>query len=156
MTHNTRPLSPRRGTRACSVALAAIAHAAVALAAVALVGCAAGSTTPSTPSVLPQPTVSEQGPVAPRDVVTGLAAPWSVVRVGESAIVSERDAARILEFTPGGDIREIAVVDGVVTGGEGGLLGLAVAPDESSLYAYSTAQEGNRVHRYPLQGAPVR
>lgn len=119
---------------------------------VALAGCAAGPVAPSTPSVAAPPPAVSDAPAGPRDVVTGLAAPWSIVRVGVSALVSERDATRILEFTPGGDIREVAVVEGVVTGGEGGLLGLAVSPDESALYAYSTAVDGNRVERYALEG----
>ena len=132
----------RRSTRsALALALAA---------ALALAGCAADPTPRSTPSVA-STSAAEDGP---RDVVTGLAAPWSVVRVGDTALVSERDAARILEFAPGGDIREVAVIDGVATGGEGGLLGLAVAPDTRALYVYSTAAEGNRVERYPLEGAP--
>ncbi len=119
---------------------------------VALAGCAAAPVAPSTPSVATPPPAVSDSPAGPRDVVTGLAAPWSIVQVGVSALVSERDAARILEFTPGGDIREVAVVEGVVTGGEGGLLGLAVSPDESALYAYSTAVDGNRVERYALEG----
>ena len=124
--------------------------AALAIVAVfALAGCAADPTPRSTPSVAG---TSGAGESSPRDVVTGLAAPWSVVLVGDAALVSERDAARILEFAPGGDIREVAVIDGVATGGEGGLLGLALAPDARSLYVYSTAAGGNRVERYPLEG----
>lgn len=91
-------------------------------------------------------------PETPRVVVDGLAAPWSMAVVGESVLVSERDSARILEVSPSGAAREVAVVDGVVHGGEGGLLGLA--SDGESLYVYSTAADGNRVQRYPLRGGP--
>jgi glucose/arabinose dehydrogenase len=147
MTQNARADPLWRATRGRAVGVAVL----VAAASLALAGCAAG--TSSTPSVVPQSTVSDQAIATPRDVVTGLAAPWSVVRVGDSALVSERDSARILEFTPGGDIREVAVIADVVTGGEGGLLGLAVAPDEDALYVYSTAAGGNRVERYALEGA---
>lgn len=137
-----------RGMRGRAIRAAAM----LAVACGALAGCAAGPVAPSTPSVAATSPRSSDAPSGPRDVVTGLAAPWSVVLVGDSALVSERDAARILEFTPGGDIREVAAVEGVVTGGEGGLLGLAVSPDESALYAYSTAADGNRVERYALEG----
>lgn len=144
MTHNAMTKRPRRRAPGWGIGLAA---------ALALAGCAAEPSVPSTPTVAPEPNISGQAPASPRDVVTGLAAPWSVVRVGDSALVSERDAARILEFTPGGSIREVAAIAGVVTGGEGGLLGLAVSPDERALYVYSTAASGNRVERYVLEGA---
>ncbi|CDK01288.1 conserved exported hypothetical protein [Microbacterium sp. C448] len=142
-TRSMRPL--RRGM---------IAVAFVTMSTLALAGCVAGPPARSTPSVAATPSATAAEPAGPRDVVTGLAAPWSVALIGDSALVSERDSARILEFTPGGDIREIGVIEGVVSGGEGGLLGLAMAPDESALYAYSTAEDGNRVQRFALQGEP--
>ncbi|WP_029251688.1 PQQ-dependent sugar dehydrogenase [Paraoerskovia marina] len=83
---------------------------------------------------------------------TGLQAPWSVAFVDDVALVSERDSGRILEVTEGG-ARTVATVDGVVHGGEGGLLGLAVDA-ERNLYVYSTAADGNRIQRYPLTGDP--
>ncbi len=145
MNATTRSARRMRGRAIRAAAMLAVACG-------ALAGCAAGPVAPSTPSVAATSPRSSDAPSGPRDVVTGLAAPWSVVRVGDSALVSERDAARILEFTPGGDIREVAVVQGVVTGGEGGLLGLAVSRDEDALYVYSTAADGNRVQRYALEG----
>lgn len=128
----------------------------VAAVALALAGCSVNAASPSTPSVGAPPSSegASAGPAGPRDVVTGLAAPWSAVRVGDSTLVSERDTARILEFVPGGDIRQVMRVQGVVTGGEGGLLGLAVSPDGAALYVYSTAADGNRVERYGLDGIP--
>ncbi|MEO5833957.1 MAG: PQQ-dependent sugar dehydrogenase [Nakamurella sp.] len=90
----------------------------------------------------------------PLDVQTGLAAPWSVVFVGDTALVSERDTATIRELTPDGT-REVGVVDGVQPGGEGGLLGLATYPagTPTYLYAYVTAADDNRIVRYPLTGS---
>lgn len=85
-------------------------------------------------------------------VATGLRTPWSAVVVGTSVLVSERETARIVEITADGEMREAAVVDGVAPNGEGGLLGLAVADDQ--LFAYSTAADGNRVQRFPLEGEP--
>lgn len=89
----------------------------------------------------------------PRALVTGLRAPWSVVLLGETALISQRDDARILEVLDGGGTREVGVVGGVRHGGEGGLLGLAVDA-RSRLYVYSTGEGGNRVQRHALTGSP--
>lgn len=89
-----------------------------------------------------------------RDLATDLDVPWSVVRLADgSALISERDRARVLELTPTGDLREVARVAGVAPGGEGGLLGLAVDPDEQWLYAYFTAEHDNRIVGMPLGGS---
>ena len=104
----------------------------------------AGCTASPTPSPVPTDTV---------DVVTGLAAPWSMVRLESgSTLVSERDSATIKELTADGEVREVGVVEGVVPGGEGGLLGLEV--DGDSLLAYYTAADDNRVERFALDGGP--
>lgn len=89
----------------------------------------------------------------PRDIATDLDVPWSVVAVHGVPLVSERDTGRILEVLGDGSTREVAVVAGVVHGGEGGLLGLAV-DDADRLFVYSTGTDGNRIQRYPLRGAP--
>jgi len=90
---------------------------------------------------------------ATTDVVTGLEAPWSVVRVGDGgdALLSERDSARILELAEDGTTREVGTVAGVRHGVEGGLLGLAL--HDGDLFVYSTAEDGNRVQRYDLTGS---
>lgn len=137
-----------------SIRRVVIAAAFMTISTIGLAGCVGAPVGPSTPSVAGTPSATASEPAGPRDVVTGLAAPWSVVRIGDSALVSERDSARVLEFAPEGDIREVATIAGVVTGGEGGLLGLAIAPDEGALYAYSTAENGNRVQKFALQGEP--
>lgn len=146
------------------------AHRAAAVAAVlALIsaGCTAstdGSPTPiadspGTPSA-PEPT-STSGAARPQEAVptgrphvvaSGLDVPWSVVFVDGVALLSERDSARITELDDDGTLREVGTVEGVVHGGEGGLLGLAV-DDAHHLYVYSTAQDGNRVQRYELGGS---
>lgn len=86
------------------------------------------------------------------DVATGLDAPWSLAFRGDTALVSERDSARILELDEQGETREIATVDDAEPGGEGGLLGIAV--HENHLYAYFTTAEDNRIERYGLNGEP--
>ncbi|WIB79320.1 PQQ-dependent sugar dehydrogenase [Curtobacterium sp. MCPF17_002] len=130
-----------------------------AVAALALAGCSddsartlRGTATASATA----PTALATGQVAPdgatSDVVTGLEAPWSVVRTGDDgdAFVSERDSARILELRDDGSTREVGTVDGVSHGGEGGLLGLAL--HDGDLFVYSTANDGNRIQRYDLTG----
>ena len=124
---------------------------------------APGSTAPATPTsgsggASGVPTTSPTaGPVIvvgdPVDVVTDLDAPWSVVFVGATPLVSERDSGRILEVLPDGSTREVGSLDDVVHGGEGGLLGLAVDADDR-LYAYSTGPNGNRIQRFPVTGEP--
>lgn len=85
-------------------------------------------------------------------VATGLAAPWSIAFHGETALISERDSARILELTGDGGTREVGVVEGVSAAGEAGLLGLAV--QGADLYVYSTADDENRIQRYAITGQP--
>ncbi|MFN3707740.1 PQQ-dependent sugar dehydrogenase [Microcella sp.] len=133
-----------------------------------LAGCA-GDPAPSTPTAAPLPAPTERPDPTPSDapepglegfllpngeveaVVTGLAAPWSVVPLETgSVLISERDSARIHEVAPDGSVRDLVTVPGVVPGGEGGLLGLAVHDD--TLFVYLTAADDNRVVRAPLSG----
>ena len=91
-------------------------------------------------------------------IATGLAVPWGIAflpagPVQGSALVSERDTARILRVTPGREPVEVGVVPGVRPGieesGEGGLLGLLWVPEsvDRPLYAYLSTAEDNRVVR---------
>ncbi|MFJ2542578.1 PQQ-dependent sugar dehydrogenase [Microbacterium sp. NPDC087589] len=82
--------------------------------------------------------------------VEDLDAPWSIAFHGDVALVSERDSARVLEIAEDGEGREVAVLEGVAPGGEGGLLGLAVHDGE--LYTYFTADAENRVERRTIVG----
>ncbi|WP_029069247.1 PQQ-dependent sugar dehydrogenase [Jonesia quinghaiensis] len=84
-------------------------------------------------------------------VAESLDSPWSLTWWGDTGVVSSRDTAEILEVLPDGSTRVMGIVDGVVHGGEGGLLGLAVSPGKQ-LFAYSTGQEGNRVDRFIVEG----
>jgi glucose/arabinose dehydrogenase len=111
------------------------------------------------PSLTPSPT-TDGGPVKPSGtptvLLTGLSAPWSVVRLASgSALLSERDTGKILEYTASGSVRVVTTVQGVSHGGEGGLLGLAVLDlgALSYLYAYYTTGIDNRIVRMPLLGS---
>lgn len=137
--------------------------------ALAIGGCA-GDPAPSSPTAAPLPAPADRPDPSPSDepdpglegfllpsgdvepIVTGLAAPWSVVPLeGGSVLISERDSARIHEVTADGTVRELTTVPGVVPGGEGGLLGLAVHDD--TLFIYFTAANDNRIVRGSLSGA---
>ncbi|WP_427018689.1 PQQ-dependent sugar dehydrogenase [Pseudarthrobacter sp. P1] len=128
------------------------------VAAAAAVACFLAACAPPTDG--PQP-----APVAASDVATGLAVPWSMAALPDgSVLVSERGTARVLELLLGGATRVAGTLDGVVPGGEGGLLGLAVRPGCgpgpqatetgcATLYAYLTAAGDNRIVRLPVTGA---
>ncbi len=141
----------------------------LAAALLALAGCGgsapatSGAPDPSTSaragSSAPRPAASSSS-TAERDagapsvrgtVATGLDAPWGLAFLpGGDALVSERDRARIVRVTAQGQVRPVGAVPGVDPGGEGGLLGLAVAPTferDRYVYAYFTAADDNRLVR---------
>jgi glucose/arabinose dehydrogenase len=90
-----------------------------------------------------------------RDVATGLDVPWGLARLPDgSHLVSLRDEARIVHVAADGAVSRVPAtgpdgrVPGVHPDGEGGLMGLALAPDDpSTVYAYLTAADDNRVVR---------
>ncbi|WP_189012970.1 PQQ-dependent sugar dehydrogenase [Paenarthrobacter histidinolovorans] len=107
----------------------------------------AGSGTGQAPqTALPAPDVVQKLDV-------GLQLPWSVVFLPDgTAVVSERDSAKVVKIKDG-RATPIAEVPGVVPGGEGGLLGLALSPSFASdrwLYAYLTSATDNRIARMRL------
>jgi glucose/arabinose dehydrogenase len=118
-------------------------------------GCAAAAPQPTAdPPAAVTPTEAPPAPEV-RDIVTGLAAVWSVVFLDDgTALASVRDTGEVLEIDPEGVVRAIGVVPGVVHGGEGGLLGLAVGPQPDVLYVYSTGSDGNRIQAFALEGQP--
>ncbi|MGO3327743.1 PQQ-dependent sugar dehydrogenase [Gordonia sp. (in: high G+C Gram-positive bacteria)] len=83
-------------------------------------------------------------------VAEDLDSPWSIAFYGETPLVSERDSARVLELDAAGTPRQVAVIDDVEPSGEGGLLGIAV--HDGFLYSYFTADDENRVERFPISG----
>ena len=94
---------------------------------------------------------------AGKAITTGLDAPWGLAFLPDrSALVSQRDDAAVVRITPDGARSRVGTVPGVAHGGEGGLLGLAVAPtyaDDHFLYAYRTTGSGNEVVRMTYTGA---
>lgn len=110
------------------------------------------------PSPSPSPSANAVQPVGnPTVVVSGLKAPWSVVRLETgSSLISERDTGTVDELERDGTIREVGRIAGVVHEGEGGLLGIETLTDGNRvwLYAYLTTASDNRIVRMPLLGAP--
>ncbi|GIF74876.1 PQQ-dependent sugar dehydrogenase [Asanoa siamensis] len=99
----------------------------------------------SEPSVEAAPDVQ---PAGVSDVVTDLRAPWGLAfRPDGSALVTERDTARVLSVR-GDTAREVTVVSEARPSGEGGLLGIAVAPAGDWVYVYYTADDDNRIARF--------
>jgi glucose/arabinose dehydrogenase len=93
----------------------------------------------------------------PSEIARGIDVPWGLAFLpGGDALIAERDSARILRVSvAGGPPREVYRVSGVVAGGEGGLLGLALSPSYATdgyVYAYFTAAADNRITRFRLDG----
>lgn len=135
-----------RHYRALRAALATSVAAIVALVPTLL---AAGSASAAT-----YPTISVS-----RVVASGLTTPWGIAFLPDGdALVSERDTGRIKRIDASGragsNVTTVGRIKGVVPGGEGGLLGIAVATPSGSttpvLFAYLTSRSDNRVVRAPL------
>ncbi|MEV7629729.1 PQQ-dependent sugar dehydrogenase [Actinoplanes sp. NPDC089786] len=115
---------------------------------------------PPAPSVLPSasaPATPAGRPdlaAEPETLATGIDVPWGLAFLPDgSALVAQRDKATIVQVTPGGKVREAYRVPDVDPAGEGGLLGLAVDRDYEQtrwVYAYTTADDDNRVVRFKL------
>jgi glucose/arabinose dehydrogenase len=119
---------------------------------------ASGSASPSSASSSPSAAPSR---VVGTDVVAhDLAVPWDLLRLPDgSHLVSLRDEARVVHVDRSGAVSAVPAtgedgrVPGVEPSGEGGLLGLAVDPrDATSVYAYLTAADDNRVVRLRYAG----
>ncbi|MEU7905623.1 PQQ-dependent sugar dehydrogenase [Actinoplanes sp. NPDC049118] len=90
----------------------------------------------------------------PQVVATGLTVPWGLGFLPDgSALVAERNSARVLQVRPGTAPVTVATINGVSPAGEAGLLGLAVSPafaQDRLVYVYFTAATDNRIVRLRL------
>ncbi|PYF98897.1 Glucose/arabinose dehydrogenase, beta-propeller fold [Georgenia satyanarayanai] len=113
---------------------------------------------PTTTAPAPEPTTTTTEPVPqePEVLATGLDVPWGVAFLPDgTALVTERDTARVLELVPGEEPRELATVPGVAAENETGLLGIAVSPDfadNGRVFVYLTTGSDNRVLRMVHDG----
>lgn len=82
-------------------------------------------------------------------VARGLVVPWGIDFLpGGDALVAERDTARIQRVDSDGTVTPAGGVPGVETGGEGGLLGLALSPlfeVDRRVYVYYSTSQDNRI-----------
>ncbi len=128
----------------------------------ALAGCSgddepapSSGASPSGSSPAPSATPSIDPAVADT-VVDGLNVPWGIVFLpGGDALVSQRDEGTIVRVPRNGEPRTLGQVAGARggAGGEAGLLGLALDPDEPTrLFAYVTTASDNRVVSIDLRG----
>jgi glucose/arabinose dehydrogenase len=88
-------------------------------------------------------------PRASSVVAANLDVPWGIAFLPNgSALVTERDTARLLHVRPNGQLTVLGTVPGVTPTAEGGLLGVAVSPTysrDSTVFVYSTTADDNRV-----------
>lgn len=112
-----------------------------------------GSATPSgSPTQVRPPTLG-----AVTVLATDLEVPWGLAFLPDgSALVGQRRTGEVVQVSASGAVRSIGQVPGVADRGEGGLLGLAVAAaDASTVYAYLTTSDDNRVVALPFDGAAL-
>ncbi len=88
-----------------------------------------------------------------------LAVPWAIAFLPDGdALVTERDSARLLRVTPGGQVAVVGTVPGVAPYGEGGLLGVAVSPSfrqDRLVYLYLSTGTDNRIVRFHYSGGRI-
>jgi len=108
----------------------------------------------------PEPSGGEQA-VAATVLAKGLEVPWGIGFLPDgSALVTERDTARILEVGPESDVDGLEVTEmqrlaEVTSSGDGGLLGIAVSPkyaSDKTIYLYYSTEADNRVGKLVLKG----
>jgi glucose/arabinose dehydrogenase len=104
---------------------------------------------------VPDVVVARPPAVADAEVVArGLEVPWGLALLPDgSALVAQRRTGEVVRISPDGSTRSAGRVPGVADRGEGGLLGLAVAPgDPGTVLAYLTTDDDNRVVSLPYDG----
>jgi glucose/arabinose dehydrogenase len=149
--------------------------AAAAIAATVVVGgCAFGDPPPDeagTPPKLPTPSAASSGPdeeaelnIASTVIAQNLAVPWAIAFLPDgSALVTERDNRRIVKLGPeqnadGLVMTPVQTIDEAYSGGEGGLMGIAVSPTydtDKTLFIYYTTKEDNRIAKLVLGQPPT-
>ena len=119
---------------------------------------AGGSATAATPpGASPEAAPAVPVPRVAGVVATGLKVPWGIAFLPDgSALVTERDTARIVRVTPRGAVTTVGTVRGVHGVGEGGLLGIALSPSyarDRTVFVYYTAGRHNVVARLTYDGS---
>ena len=141
--------------------------------ALTVAGCTFGEPDPDAagaPPNFPTPSVAPSASAGPADqqaavtvLAKGLQVPWGIAFLPDgSALVTERDTAKILKVGPESDpnglkVTAIQTLDEVDAAGEGGLMGIAVSPaydKDKTVFVYYSTAEDNRVASLVLGGEP--
>jgi glucose/arabinose dehydrogenase len=102
-------------------------------------------------------------PGQPTVVASGFSVPWAISWLpdGQSALVTQRNDFHVWRVTRAGQRTDVGVVpESQGTGGEGGLMGVAVSPtwngtSDQGVYFMHTASDGNRVARMSFNGTAL-
>jgi glucose/arabinose dehydrogenase len=100
-------------------------------------------------------------PTAITTISTGWSIPWGTYWMpdGSTALVTERNSFKVFKVTPSGAKTQVgSVPNSQTTGGEGGLMGVAVDPDWASnhyVYFMHTSSDGNRIARMTYDGTSL-
>lgn len=136
----------------------------------ALAGCSFGAPdetesgeSPNLPTPSASPSASgrsaEDDGVGIQVLVKNLQVPWGIAFLPDgNALVTERDTRRILRVTPGGRTTPVQTIQDAYSGGEGGLLGIAVSPKyetDKTVFLYYTTRTDNRIASLVLGQQPV-
>jgi len=117
------------------------------------------------PSASAGPTASGNADqeVAVTVMAKNLEVPWGIAFLPDgSALVTERDTARILQVGPDTDadvlkVTEVQRLTEAAPSGDGGLLGIAVSPKyatDKTVFIYYSTEKDNRVAKLALKGTP--
>lgn len=101
---------------------------------------------------------AQTGPFEIGTVSRSLAVPWAMAALPDgNVLVTLRDAGTVALIEPQDRSAPAGTITGVVPGGEGGLLGIAVPPGQSarSVFVYYTAADDNRVARLSWDGTSL-
>jgi glucose/arabinose dehydrogenase len=100
----------------------------------------------------PSATATRRGRPEATELLAGFTSPWGLVALKNGKLLmSERDTRQILLVD--GEARDsLRTIDEAQPRGEGGLLGLAVTPDERQVFAYYTAADDNRIVAMSFDG----
>ncbi|MGW8669532.1 PQQ-dependent sugar dehydrogenase [Streptomyces niveus] len=164
--HGSKPTKTLVRTAVATVAAAALVTGLVQTAGASESGAARASTTEAaTARAATARAATAQAPAAPAGVPTdittvstGYSIPWGMhwLPDNSSALVTERNTFKVFKVTPTGQRTEVGTVpESQTTGGEGGLMGVAVDPNWASnhfVYFMHTSSEGNRIARMTYDG----
>ncbi len=129
-----------------------------AVGAASLLGCASDEKPKAAPTTSTKPATTTARTLNPKvasTIATGLNVPWGIAFLANgAALVSQRDDGSIVRIAPDGDVTKLGAVKGTDSAtSEGGLMGIALDPDDQSmLYAYVSTGSDDRLVRMSLDG----